>query len=389
MDKNKPTKTTDRSIGSISSLCEALEISEEDLSCALNIPNEDKYRSITITKKNNKKRVVYKPHWRIRIIQRRIKERLFSNFEWPSHLYGSIPNQEHDKQYYSRDYIACATRHCSAKSVLSIDIENFFGNIHKERVKDIFRRIFKYNNELSDVLAEICTYNNAVVQGGLTSSYLANLALFKESDAIEKLTRKGLTYTRLVDDITVSTHQRHYNFDYAIKVVQQMLLGEELPVNNEKTKIQYTSSKPIMIHNLRIGFKEPRLPSDEVARIRAATHNIEKLAAVRNYRTSFSYRKDFNRCMGRVNKLSRVNHNQHKPLLNRLQKVLPLPSKNDLLKAKSIVKELEAQFPTKGGMFWYRRRFNRLWERVNVVGRTYQFSATRLRERMKLIRPLN
>jgi RNA-directed DNA polymerase len=379
-----------RSVATVSSLCSALDISESDLNAALDLSEDKKYTPKEIPKKNGKIRTVYKPDVQIRKIQRRIKNRFFVNYGWPNHLYGSIPNQPASPpEFFSRDYIACATRHCRSKSVLSIDIENFFDNIHKDRVVEILRKKFNFGKTPAEKVAEICTFKDRVVQGGLTSSYIANLALFDVEDAaIGKLGRKNLTYTRLVDDITISSKEGQYNFDYAINVVQRMLFEAELPVNHEKTSIQYISSAPIIVHGLRVNFEQPRLPSDEPRKIRAATHNIEMLAKKRNYRTSYSYRKDFNTCMGRVNKLSRVGHNQHKPLLDRLRKVLPLSSKKDVLKANQILQELEIQYIKNNSDFWYRRRYYKLSERINAIARTYTHEAQTLRQRMFLIKPI-
>lgn len=222
---------------------------------------------------------------------------------WPSHIYGSIPNQYDEHQIETpKDYVACARVHCESKSVLTIDIMNFFDNIHMSKVENIFFRFFKYSAEVSKVLAEICCFEDRVIQGALTSSYIASLCMFDtEGKIVERLARKNLRYTRLVDDITVSSKISNYNFDYAQSTIERMLVDLELPINRSKTRIQFCSTSPLTVHGLRVAFKEPRLPSDEARRIRAAVQNIEKLAQEGQYRTSHSYRHDFNRCMGRVN----------------------------------------------------------------------------------------
>jgi RNA-directed DNA polymerase len=369
-----------------------LSITIDELEFVLNLPPGQKYVSKPIPKKDGTSRTVYNPDYRLRKIQRRINTRILADPNvviWPDHIFGSIPNQVDEHHNKSpRDYVACARTHCNSKSILTMDIMNFFENIHQFRVESIFFDFFKYSTEVSRTLAEICCFEGRVIQGALTSSYIASLCMYEgEGKIVERLARKGLRYTRLVDDITISTTISNYNFDYAQANVEKMLVDMELPINRSKTRIQYCSTTPLTVHGLRVAYKEPRLPSDEVRRIRAAVQNIEKLSQEGQYRTSHSYRHDFNRCMGRVNKLSRVQHKQHRPLVSRLKKIFPLPSKNDIDRAKKIVNKLEADHGAKRDSFWYSKRFYLAHERLNVLKRTYPAISQELRIRLRRLRP--
>ncbi|ALL66139.1 Retron-type RNA-directed DNA polymerase [Paraburkholderia caribensis MBA4] len=387
-----PLKTALGSISSIDSLCEALNITREDLEEALQLDPSEKYVRLTTPKKDGSDRVIFKPDYRLRKIQRRINKRIFSNqnvVTWPSHLFGSIPNQfDADKTKIEKDYVACARSHCESKSILKIDIKNFFDNIHQHYVEDIFLNFFKYPEDVSSTLAEICCHESHVVQGALTSSYIASLCLYDvEGETVRRLTRKGLTYTRLVDDITVSSKIADYNFDYTKNVIETMLVGKELPINSSKTITQYISTTALTVHGLRVGFKEPRLPSDEVRRIRSAVKNVETLAKEDSYRTSHGYRRDFNRVMGRVNKLSRVKHKQHASLVKRMRIVLPLPSKKDIDRTTRIVERLLTDYASRHDTYWYWRRFFLAHERLNVLQRSFPEVSKHLRKKLKLIKP--
>lgn len=386
-----PVKVSTESIVTVESLCSALNITLDELNEVRSIPHGERYTPSQIPKKDGTMRIVHNPHFRLRRIQRRINKRFLSRqsvVSWPDHIFGSIPNQfdsghiEHEK-----DYVACARVHCEAKSILSIDIANFFDNIHITRISKIFHEFFKYGEEVSDILAEICCHNGSLIQGALTSSYLATLSLYEvEGKVVERLSKKGLRYTRLVDDITVSSRVAGYNFDYAKALLEEMLIDMDLPLNTSKTRIQYNSTVPLMVHGLRVAFKEPRLPGDEVRKIRAAVHSIELMAREPNYRTSHPYRRDFNRCMGRVNKLSRVGHQQHSTLVSRLRKVVPLPSPKDIERAIKIIAKLEADYPTKRGTFWFSKRYYLAHERLNILKRSFPGISKELRRRLKPIR---
>ncbi|UTY57698.1 reverse transcriptase family protein [Massilia sp. erpn] len=382
-----PVKTANRIITTIDILCRALDIPVEELEAVLLIPAEEKYSSQERRKKDGSIRVVHNPHHRLRRIQRRLNKRLFSNqdfISWPDHIFGSIPNQKFEDGEHPKDYVACARVHCGAKSILTLDIENFFGNIHINQVLKVFTELLQFSPEVADIVAQICCHKEYLIQGALTSSYIAGLILFDvEGKVVERLSRKNLRYTRLVDDINVSSIVSDYNFGYAKTIIEEMLIGKDLPVNHSKTRIQYCSTLPLTVHGLRVGFKEPRLPSDEVRKIRAAVHAIEVMAKEPNYRTTHAYRRDFNRCMGRVNKLSRVGHNQYENLLPRLQKIYPLPSQKDIERAIKIVTKLELDCPTKLGTFWFAKRFYLAHERLNILQRSFPTVAYDLRARLK------
>jgi RNA-directed DNA polymerase len=392
LTKFNPEKISTGSIASLDNLCSALDIKRSELDTALSLSGADRYKQDSRPKKDGSLRIIYNPHYLIRKIQRRINKRIFSNpkaIRWPDHIFGSIPNQINDNgDHIPKDYISCARFHCGSKSILTIDIKDFFDNIHQVYVEDIFLKFLKFDKKVAQVLADICCLDSHLVQGALTSSYIASLCLWDvEGEIVEKLHYKNLVYTRLVDDINVSSKVSDYDFSYVMRVIEEMTTKKGLQLNHKKTCIQYISTRPLTVHGLRVAFKEPRLPSDEVRKIRSAVKNIETLASERDYRTSHAYRKDFNRCMGRVNKLIRIGHNQHANLLARLKKIFPLPSKKDIERTKKIIERLEADNPNKQDTYWYWRRYYLAHERLNIVQRTFPSTAKELRNRMSLLRP--
>jgi RNA-directed DNA polymerase len=390
----KPIKLSSASISNISNLCASLDIEEIELNTALGLSAFQRYTQKEVVKKNGAKRKVYNPHFLIRKIQARINTRIFSDsniIQWPEYIYGTIPNQIIDEEIYSKDYIACAQNHCESKSIASLDIQDFFDNIHQSLVEEMFEEFFKYPKNISQILANICCLDGHVVQGALTSSYIAALCLYDvEFKCVERLMRKNLVYTRLVDDITISSKVSNYDFSFAISLVENMLASKDLPLNLNKTRIQYVSTQPLTVHGLRVAFKNPRLPSDEVRKIRAAVKNVEILASEKNYRTSHSYRKDFNRCMGRVNKLARIGHKQHTDLVHRLKKVFPLASSKDLKRMRKTLDFLKKD--SGAGVknnFWYQKRYYWASERLNIIKRSFPKAAEELRQELRLLKPID
>lgn len=386
-------KDSDNSISSIQNLCSALDITESELNEVRALGSES-YTQSEIPKSSGGIRRVHNPHYKLRRIQRRINNRIFNPkkgtiVHWPSFIYGSIPNQDLlEGEIDHKDYVACVTNHCLSSSLLKVDVQDFFNNIHIDHVVDIFKNFFKYSGDVSQCLAEICCHNGFIVQGALTSSYIASLCLFDiEPEVVKRIRRKGLRYTRLVDDITVSSLERDYNYSYVKNLIIDMLHKKDLPINEEKTNVFRVSEGPLLVHGLRVSFREPRLPSDEVSRIRASVKNVERLASEPKFRTTHAFRKDFNRCMGRVNKLKRVGHNQHKKLIARLLKVSPKPSRKDLKRIEVMLERLERDYERKGENYWFYKRFYRAHERLNLVAKSYPNLAKKLRPRLKGVFP--
>ncbi|MGP9510927.1 hypothetical protein ACT3R2_18245, partial [Halomonas sp. AOP43-D1-39] len=203
---------------------------------------------------------------------------------------------------------------------------------------------------------------------------------------VKRLEKKGLVYTRYIDDITVSSGILNFNFDFARNIIGEMLVERDLPLNDKKTSISRASSQPLTVHGLRISFDDPRLPSKEVKNTRAAVHSIEKLAKIPGYRTTRVYRRAFSRCLGRVNKLKRVGHNKHQPLIDRLSKVQPLAHKDDVERLKSMVARLEYDYSSKKATYYYHKRYYRSHQRLNIIKRNFPSVARILRLKLAKLR---
>lgn len=263
MDVEKFQKISENSIVSLENLSKALDISESEIQRASNTSSN--YQITKKPKIDGSERKIYKPKFLIRKIQGRINDRILGNkyiISWPNYLFGSIPKQNMEKPI---DHISCAAKHCGSRSILKIDVKNFFDNIHEDIVFDVFKGFLKYSCDVSETLTKLCTHDNHLPQGALTSSFIANLALYDiEHNVVRKLSYKGLTYTRFVDDITISSKSKNYNFTYAKKLVEEMLYSKGLPINEQKTQEFHSFSTTPLIHGLRVNFKEPRLPKKEI-----------------------------------------------------------------------------------------------------------------------------
>ncbi|EMC7872899.1 reverse transcriptase family protein [Acinetobacter baumannii] len=382
---------TANKISSLNNLAKALGVQVSYLRKIADLPDEKKYEVFSIKKNDGRERLIHKPCKEIRNIQRRINHRIFKPLIiWPTFLYGSIPAE---KEEPVNDYINCAKKHCLSKSVLKLDIKDFFDNIDEALVKNIFRDFFKYSEAVSNLLTKICCVNGHVPQGALTSSYIASLCLYSiEPILAQRLNNKKLKYTRYVDDITISTKKNNYDFNATINIVEGALNSIDLPLNIEKIKVEYFSTKPIKVHNLRIDFKTPRYDKDEARKIRSAIDRLVKQKEIPNYRSHYFYRADYNRCIGLINKINRLKHPSSKNFLKKILRIKPLPNPNDLDYVRRSIFELSRDYAIMKNSYQYRKKFFRIQQRLIFIRShpqmIYENSAQVLNSILQKYRPL-
>lgn len=394
MHRLKPRSKTTSPIKTLAKLSQTLSIPVAELQSIEQIPDEEKYTRKELPKTDGSKRIVYSLHYKLRYLQGRINSRIFKELViFPDFLFGSVPSKNDPKEEdLKRDYVSCAKSHCGAKTILKIDIKDFFDNIHHELVCSVFKDVLHIEDEALDYLSNICCKDGFIVQGALTSSYIATLCLHKdEGGIVHRARKKGLVYTRLVDDITVSSKTSNYDFSQIKNHIENMLAEHDLPINKFKTKVMHCSSQPLKVHGLRVDFNSPRLDSDEVKRIKASLHNLSKLAVKNNTKTSVAYRKEYNRCMGKINKLGRVGHNKYELFMDRIKEIKPLPSVRDIKVAEAAITSLEASY-AKGNndKYWYNRKYNLASYKLGLLNRSIAFRplVKKFRARLRMVAPI-
>ncbi len=393
MSSDLPKNKSRAGISSLETLSKTLGISIPELLEIKEIPSDKRYEKILIPKSDGSKRIVHKPHYKIKKVQRKINSRIFKELViWPDFLFGSVPSYNDTSDSVKRDYVSCASLHCGAKSILKIDIKDFFDNIHKDLVRDIFSSFFNFRGVALEVLVDLCTHGDFIVQGALTSSYIASLCLHdKETNVVRRARRKDLVYTRLVDDITVSSKVFDFDFSQIRKHIEDLLADKDLPLNNEKSGVFHNSTKPLVVHGLRVDHSKPRLPSDEVKRIRSSLHNLIDLSKKNNSRTSIAYRKEYNRCMGRIYKLNRMGHEKFDVFLPKIKAINPLPSYKDIVACKKAISSLETSHKNNfHNKDWYLRKYNLASYQITIINRAKSFEliAKELRERLSKVKPI-
>lgn len=165
-----------------------------------------------------------------------------------------------------------ATPHIGANTVLNLDLKDFFPTITDKQVFNIFKTI-GYNNLISTVFTNICTYEGRLPQGSPCSPYLANLSAWTLDLRIQGYVgKRGISYTRYADDLSFSG----LNPSKIIKIIPMIKIiidDENFIVNPKKTRIA-SSSRAKTVTGLLINEDSVGIGKHKYKDIRAKIHYL-------------------------------------------------------------------------------------------------------------------
>lgn len=284
----------------------------------LSISSDLNYSTWREPKKNGGFRVIDAPKDELKQVQRAILVDVLRKVHFPSYLQGSIQG---------RDYITDATLHMRKKVLIGEDIKDFFPSVKSDVVLNIWRDFFGFSQWVSTTLTGLTTFRGYLPQGAPTSSYIANLVLWDIEPELQlKLYELGFTYSRYVDDISISCSHAASNGElkFVQDEVRSTLSIKGLALNLEKQTISESSGQ-MSVHNVIVNKGQPTKRKKERGKIRAAVRECEILAQEIG-RSSREYQKIYSRAYGRVSEMSRypLHRNAARKLFNRLEVVKPL-----------------------------------------------------------------
>ncbi len=197
--------------------------------------------------------------------------------------------------------------HRKQKTVLTMDIENYFGTIDYRMVFTLFKNL-GYSKFISTILSNLCIMDNCLPQGAPTSAMLSNLVTKKIDDDIVYYAKKHkIRYTRYADDLTFSGDIKE---DKLIKFVNKILKSYGFIVNENKTRTRYQSQQ------------------QEVTGIVVN----EKLQAARVYRREFRKNMYYVKAFGLENHLSFLEKNNKKEVYKPINYIYHLLGKANFIK---------------------------------------------------------
>lgn len=216
-------------------------------------------------------RITWDAQSQLKAVHEILKLRVLQRVKFPLYLQGSIRDKSNP-----RDYVRNAAFHVQKKCVVTFDIANFFPSVTADLVKDIWLNFFRFDNSVADVLTALTTKDGCLPQGAKTSSYLANLVFWRsEHNLVEHLACIGWTYSRLVDDVTISIAIEPAKTD--LTKVNKTVIGHMqrygFKIKRSKHEV-FHRNHPMRVNNLIVNDR-PALPKQKRHRIRAQINTLK------------------------------------------------------------------------------------------------------------------
>jgi hypothetical protein len=266
-----------RPIGSVASLAAALGVPIERLR-RFSGENRRFYCGPIMLKRTGKKdRIVWAAIPELRDLQQRVLDRILKRGHFPDYLQGGLTG---------RGYQGNARRHTSAKILFGQDVSAFYDAISATRVTAIFLHVFHFPLVVAELLASLCCRNRQLVQGGVASTHLANLSLFRTEPSLEAvLAGNGVRYTRFVDDLHASAPHRltHAQITDVVREMRGALEREGFAPKRAKQFVA-TARDVMRVHGLNVNGIVSS-PTERRRRLRNEVFLLERWAAMECWNT--------------------------------------------------------------------------------------------------------
>ena len=132
---------------------------------------------------------------RLKTLQKIINSRILSQIKFPTIIHGSVKK---------KSCITNAKTHQGNKYFLLTDLRNYFPSIH---FTIVYEQLVEqgFSPVVASLMTRLVTFNKCVPQGAPTSSLISNLVFLPQDIQLINICKKnGLTYTRYIDDLTIS-----------------------------------------------------------------------------------------------------------------------------------------------------------------------------------------
>ncbi|MCK4644027.1 retron St85 family RNA-directed DNA polymerase [bacterium] len=135
-----------------------------------------------------------------------------------------------------------AKMHEENRSILCMDIKNYFPSINYDKVRYLFSQL-GYNDGMSSILAKLCTVENILPQGGITSPAISNYVCRNLDAKIRRLiSDHDIVYSRYADDLAFSSSSSRI-LCRIIPNITIILQYYGFQVNRRKTRIMGPSRR--------------------------------------------------------------------------------------------------------------------------------------------------
>lgn len=223
------------------------------------VPSRAKYKRFEVPKRSGGQRQIKAPQPVLALLQRRLANLLCDCLD---ELKNAVPARRSLAHGFEkkRNIITNASLHKRRRYVLNLDLEDFFPSINFGRVRGFFLKDkhFALQTKVATIIAQIACDENELPQGSPCSPVISNLVGHLLDARLARLAKiHKCTYSRYVDDITLSTSRKDFPPELAAPVSGSKSgwqLGAELrsriehsgfKINDKKTRMQYRDSRQV------------------------------------------------------------------------------------------------------------------------------------------------
>lgn len=189
-------------------------------------PKKDQFGNIRVGSDGEQEvRVLHPSKGRLKVLQKIINSRIFSQIEFPPVVHGSVKK---------KSCITNAKAHQGNKYFLLTDLRGYFPSIH---FKTVYSELVEqgFSPIVASYITRLVTYNKCVPQGAPTSPMIANLVFLPQDlHLIEICQKHALTYTRYIDDLTFSS--KKFIEDELIQTLLDVIRNSPFKYHHRKTK---------------------------------------------------------------------------------------------------------------------------------------------------------
>jgi hypothetical protein len=246
------------------------------------------YSRFTIPKRDGTERPIWAPKKRLKAAQRWILHHVVERLPVHGAAQGFL---------VGRSTLTNAAVHANPKTILKMDVKDFFPTVTWRRVRGVFRRA-GYRDGVSTLLALVCTEAPREVvqldgktyyvslgprclpQGAPTSPAITNALCLRLDRRLAGLAAKlGWRYSRYADDLTFSlpaSHTGKPRLGALLGCVARVVKAEGFEVKPEKTRVHRSGGRQAVTGLVVNGDLPPRAPRKLRRELRAAIHNLKK-----------------------------------------------------------------------------------------------------------------
>ena len=233
------------------------------------VRNADRmYRPVPQKKKEGKLRMTWDAFPQLKAVQQLLNARILTKVSYPLYLQAGIRDRKNP-----RDYARNAAIHAGQACIINEDIANFFPSTTAEQVREIWEDFFRFSPDVALFLTALTTRCGELPQGAKTSSYLANLVFWRnEHDLFRHFEANGFRYSRLADDMTVSSSRALSTAEKSnvMSTLYTFIRRHGYSPKYSKHAI-FSRGKRMLVNNL-VANRHPALPHEERSAIRALVH---------------------------------------------------------------------------------------------------------------------